>query len=73
MSDSESHVEFQGEVINCGKGGYFVVRITDDHTVVCKLSGKMRKNKIRVVLADKVTVSASPYDFTKGFITLRAK
>lgn len=69
----EELIEFQGEVINCGKGGYFVVKISEDHTAVCKLSGKMRKNKIRVVLADKVTVSVSPYDFTKGFITLRAK
>lgn len=69
----EEHIELYGEVVNCGKGGYFVVKINSEHTVVCKLSGKMRKNKIRVVLADKVTVSVSSYDFTKGFITQRAK
>lgn len=69
----EEHIELQGEVLSCGKGGYFLVQIDETHNVVAKLSGKMRKNKIRVVIADKVTVSVSPYDFTKGIITLRAK
>lgn len=70
---SESHIELDGVIIECGRGGAFKVRISEDHTVNAKLSGKMRKNKIRIVLGDKVKVKVSPYDPARGFITFRVK
>ena len=51
MSDSK-HIEMEGEVVNCGAGGHFRVLCkteTGEHTIIAKLSGKMRKNRIRVV------------------------
>jgi translation initiation factor IF-1 len=69
----EEHIEFEGEVIQCGAGGIFRVLCKKDHVVVAKLSGKMRKNRIRVVLGDTVKVAVSPYDASKGLITFRNK
>jgi translation initiation factor IF-1 len=73
MSKEGDHVEFEGEVINCGKGGHFRIKVSDSHVVLARLSGKMRKNKIKVVLGDKVKINVSPYDPTRGFITLRVR
>lgn len=69
---SKDHIELEGQVVHCGAGGIFQVECAS-HTVTAKLSGKMRKHRIRVVLGDMVTVAVSPYDASKGFITFRAK
>lgn len=69
----EEHVEMEGEVISCGTGGIFKVRCDDDHVVTARLSGRMRKNRIRVVLGDEVKVSVSPYDASRGLITFRKR
>ncbi len=70
---SKHHVELEGEVTHCGAGGHFRVATEAGHTVIARLSGKMRKNRIRVVLGDQVVVNVSPYDPSRGFITFRAK
>jgi len=49
----------------------FKVHIGDGHEILAHLSGKMRKNFIKVLAGDKVTVELSPYDLTKGRITFR--
>ena len=46
------------------------VKLDNDHEILAHTSGKMRKNRIRVLLGDKVTVEMTPYDLTKGRITL---
>ena len=69
----ESHVQLDGSVIKWGRGGIFKVKISDTHIVTARLSGRMKRNKIRVVLGDLVSVSVSSYDLSKGFITLRLK
>ena len=51
----------------------FRVKLDNDHEVLAHTSGKMRKNRIRVLLGDKVTVEMTPYDLTKGRITFRYK
>ncbi|MDR1480674.1 MAG: translation initiation factor IF-1 [Planctomycetaceae bacterium] len=67
----EEAVEMAGVVVEEVRGA-FRVRLTDtDHIVLCRLAGKMRKFKIRVVPGDKVTVEVSPYDMTRGRITFR--
>ena len=49
----------------------FNVVLTNEHKIVCYTGGKMRKNRIRLVAGDKVTVEMSPYDMEKGRITYR--
>ena len=68
----EEHVKLEGEIVYIGGGGKFRVKC-GEHMVLAQLSGKMRKNHIKVVLGDQVTVSVSPYDATLGLITFRKK
>lgn len=68
----ESHIELEGTVIQCGSGGIFKVEC-DSHVVTARLSGKMRKFRIKIVLGDEVKVSVSPYDPNLGLITFREK
>ena len=69
----DSHIELEGVVVHCGAGGIFRVECSDGHMVIARLSGKMHKNKIRIVLGDQVTVAVSPYDAGRGMITFRKK
>ena len=69
----EEHVELEGRVVSCGTGGIFRVECANGHQIVAKLSGRMRKNRIRVVLGDQVTVAVSAYDPDRGLITYRSR
>jgi len=69
----EDHIEMEGTIVSCGGGGNFRVSCEDDIVVIAKLSGRMRKNRIRVVLGDEVTVAVSPYDSSRGLITFRKR
>ena len=51
----------------------FIVKLSEDHSVIAYLSGKMRKNFIKVMPGDKVKVELTPYDLTKGRIVSREK
>jgi translation initiation factor IF-1 len=51
----------------------FRVKLDNDHTILAHTSGKMRKNRIRVLAGDRVKVEMTPYDLTKGRITFRFK
>lgn len=51
----------------------FRVKLDNGHTVTAHISGKMRKNYIRILTGDRVTVELTPYDLTKGRITFRAR
>jgi len=71
-------IQVEGIVINCLPSTTFEVKIDDpdypsDHTIRAHLSGKMRKNYIRILPGDRVTVELTPYDLTKGRITFRHK
>lgn len=67
------HVELTGEVIQANRDK-FVIQIDDSETTVtAQLSGKMRMNKIRVILGDRVRVKVSPYDLSHGFIVGRER
>ena len=69
----EGSIEFQGVVIELLPNAMFKVKLENDHEVLAHSSGKMRKNRIRVLAGDKVTVEMTPYDLTKGRITFRWK
>ena len=66
-------LEFRGKVTELLPNAMFRVKLDDDHEVLAHTSGKMRKNRIRVLLGDKVNVEMTPYDLTKGRITFRFK
>lgn len=61
----------QGVVTEVLPGTMFRVKLTNNHVVLAHISGKMRKNFIRIVPGDQVTVEISPYDLTKARITFR--
>ena len=69
----EELIEFNGEVTEVLPNATFRVRLENDHEIIAHTSGKMRKNRIRVLAGDKITVEMTPYDLTKGRITFRFK
>lgn len=69
----EDLIEFTGEVIEVLPNATFRVKLENDHVILAHTSGKMRKNRIRVLVGDKVNVEMTPYDFTKGRVTFRTK
>ncbi len=69
----EGSIEFQGVVMELLPNAMFKVKLDNDHEILAHSSGKMRKNRIRVLAGDKVTVEMTPYDLTKGRITFRWK
>jgi translation initiation factor IF-1 len=69
----EEQIEIEGEVIDTLPNTMFRVKLENDHVVTAHISGKMRKNYIRILTGDKVTVELTPYDLSKGRITYRAR
>ena len=69
----EDSIEFQGVVLELLPNAMFKVKLDNDYEILAHSSGKMRKNRIRVLAGDKVTVEMTPYDLTKGRITFRWK
>ncbi|MBM3567661.1 MAG: translation initiation factor IF-1 [Alphaproteobacteria bacterium] len=69
----EELIEFPGVVTELLPNAMFRVRLENNHMVLAHTSGKMRKNRIRVLAGDKVLVEMTPYDLTKGRITFRYK
>lgn len=68
----EDVLKFRGKVIDTHPGAQFRVELVDSkHTLNCVISGKIRKNNIRILLGDEVEVELSPYDLTLGRITYR--
>ena len=64
-------LEFKGQVIELLPNAMFRVKLENGHTVTAHTAGKLRKNRIRVLQGDNVTVEMTPYDLTKGRIIFR--
>ena len=73
MSSKEDLMEFDGTVLELLPNAMFRVKLENDHEIIAHMSGRMRKNRIRVLAGDKITVEMTPYDLTKGRITFRYK
>jgi translation initiation factor IF-1 len=73
MSEKEDLMSFDGVVNELLPNAMFRVKLDNDHIILAHSSGKMRKNKIRILEGDRVTVEMTPYDLTKGRITFRHK
>ena len=69
----EESIEMQGTILETLPNTMFRVQLENGHIVMGHNSGKMRKNYIRILTGDKVTVQITPYDLTKGRITFRAR
>jgi translation initiation factor IF-1 len=69
----EDQIEMEGTVIDTLPNTMFRVQLENGHVVIAHISGKMRKNYIRILTGDKVTVQITPYDLTKGRITFRSR
>jgi len=69
----EDLIEFDGVVIELLPDARFRVRLDNGHETLAYTSGKMKKNRIRILAGDRVTVEMTPYDLTKGRINFRHK
>ncbi len=69
----EEALEFTGVILELLPNAMFKVKLDNDHEVLAHSSGKLRKNRIRVLVGDKVDVEMTPYDLTKGRIVYRHK
>lgn len=71
MASQKEVIKLRGKVKEVLPNTQFMVELENGHRVLCHISGKMRKNYIRLTLGDMVEVEMSPYDLTKGRITYR--
>jgi len=71
--EEDSAIETTGTVIKVLPATMYKVQLESGHEVLAHVSGKMRKNFIKIAIGDKVTVEISPYDLAKGRITYRHK
>jgi translation initiation factor IF-1 len=69
----EELIEMEGVVAEILPNGQFRVQIDGQHEILVYTAGKMRKNRIRTTMGDRVTVEISPYDLTRGRLVFRHK
>ncbi|WP_148863045.1 translation initiation factor IF-1 [Marinobacter fonticola] len=66
-------IEMEGVIVDTLPNTMFRVELANGHVVTAHISGKMRKNYIRILTGDKVKVELTPYDLSKGRIVYRAR
>ncbi|MEV5965565.1 translation initiation factor IF-1 [Kribbella sp. NPDC051952] len=71
MPRNAGGIEMEGTVVECLRNANFRVELTNGHQVLAHISGKIRKNYIKILPEDRVLVELSPYDLTRGRITFR--
>jgi len=67
----EEQIQMAGKVIDTLPNTMFRVELENGHVITAHISGKMRKNYIKILTGDSVTVELTPYDLSKGRITFR--
>ena len=73
MASQKEVIKLTGSVVEALPNTQFRVELENGHIIIAHMSGRMRKNYIRLVPGDKVKVELTPYDLTKGRITFRHK
>ncbi|MGZ0153367.1 translation initiation factor IF-1 [Kribbella sp. WER1] len=71
MPRAAGGIEVEGTVVECLRNATFRVQLSNGHKVLAHISGKIRKNYIKIVLEDRVLVELSPYDLDRGRIVFR--
>jgi translation initiation factor IF-1 len=69
----EELLQFDGEVVDVLPDGRYRVRLENNHEIIAYTAGRMKKNRIRTLAGDKVTVEMTPYDLDKGRVIFRYK
>lgn len=69
----EELLTFQGTVLEVLPDARYKVKLDNEHETLAYSSGRMKKNRIRILEGDRVTVEMTPYDLSKGRITFRHK
>ncbi|UAJ65154.1 translation initiation factor IF-1 [Candidatus Schneideria nysicola] len=69
----EDNIEIQGTVLDTLPNTMFRVELENGHIVTAHISGRMRKNYIKILTGDKVTIELTPYDLSKGRIIFRSR
>ena len=73
MSSDNNAIEVEGKVVSVLPGTMFKVQLSNGHVVLAHISGKLRKNFIKIAAGDTVKMEMSPYDLEKARITFRMK
>jgi translation initiation factor IF-1 len=71
MARTSNGIELEGVVLECLRNATFRVELQNGHKVLAHISGKIRKNYIKILPFDRVLVELSPYDLTRGRILFR--
>ena len=71
--EKQDLIDMEGVVIESLPNAMFRVKLDNEFLVLAHISGKIRKNYIKILLGDRVTVELTPYDLTKGRITFRRR
>ncbi|MGW4897734.1 translation initiation factor IF-1 [Kitasatospora sp. NPDC004240] len=71
MTKTAGGIEVEGTVTECLRNATFKVELQNGHMVLAHISGKIRKNRIKILPSDRVVVELSPYDLTRGRIRYR--
>lgn len=66
-------IELEGTIVESMPNAMFRVKLENEHEILAHISGKIRKNFIRILPGDRVKVEMTPYDLTRGRITFRLK
>jgi len=69
--EKEEPIELEGRIVGVLGNSTFRVKVSDNHSVLAKIAGKMRRFRIRVLEGDRVTLEVSPYDLNRGRIVYR--
>ena len=69
--NKEELINFEGVVLELLPNATFRVKLENGHFIIAHTSGRMRKNRIRMLVGDKITVEMTPYDLTKGRVIHR--
>ena len=71
MTKQRDGIEVEGRVVECLRSAMFTVQLDNGHKVLAHVSGKIRKNYIRILPEDRVLVELTPYDLSRGRIVFR--
>jgi translation initiation factor IF-1 len=69
----EELLEFEGAVVDVLPDGRFRVQLDNGHEIVAYTAGRMKRNRIKTIVGDRVNVEMTPYDLTKGRVIFRHK
>jgi translation initiation factor IF-1 len=71
MAGKADGIQLEGTVVECLRNATFRVELHNGHKVLAHISGRVRRNYIKIMLFDRVLVEISPYDLTRGRIIFR--